>query len=156
MVKILRTIDKAFLRSLNQKQRKCYLPIGMTVGYQGDIIKIVGYCSETGQIEIYRLKDNVKQRLNFDCGDVYVLEEAPTNSSSPTTLMGKFSEFIKRATMTDDQKVLKDSGLEDPVGVPTQEGKDALQQLLWDENKTKLVAQAKEMLAEEEKAKSKK
>lgn len=91
------------------------------------------------------------------CRPIYLyydkpIEKKTIKSTVESTIM-KVSKFIQRLGLSSDDKLLIDTGLEDPTGVPTDEGKEALNELLWREFRPKLVEAARQMKEEEKKAK---
>ena len=71
----------------------------------------------------------------------------PITKPNPT-LKQKALRFFRSLALTADDKVLLEEGLEDPTGVPTKDGLDLMSEILWKENRVKVVELAKQMQAE--------
>jgi hypothetical protein len=76
------------------------------------------------------------------------------NSTQPTT-MSKVRDFFRSMTASPEDRLLKELGLEDPIGTPTPEGMALAQDLMYKDYRSKVIEVAKAMKAEED-AKSKK
>lgn len=77
-----------------------------------------------------------------------------TSSTNQTTMNNDVKNFIINEDLDENSKALIETGLEDPSGVPTQEGKDALSAMIWKERRDDLAKKAKAMLAASKKEKA--
>ena len=70
-------------------------------------------------------------------------------STNHFNLMSSIVNFIKNVGLSKEDKLLMRLGLEDPSGTPTQTGLEAMSQIVYKENRTKLIEYAKQLDAEE-------
>ena len=61
------------------------------------------------------------------------------NSNPRQTIMSKLIEKFRQLTATPDEKLLISRGIENPLGVPTSEGYMLLQEILYRENRAKVI-----------------
>ena len=84
------------------------------------------------------------------CGDKRFYQLINNNNQ---TIMTKALEFYRNITASAEEKLLKKFGLEDPIGTPTAEGLALAQEILYKQTRNQIIDIAKEMEAEEIKAK---
>lgn len=63
-------------------------------------------------------------------------------------LMNNVVQFGRDLFMSKESKLLRDFGLEDPENVPTEEGRELLMDILWRENRDKVIEIAQKMQEE--------
>jgi len=89
--------------------------------------------------------------INWDKGTIEILDE----NNKPNIKDMSFIDSMRKLGNSEVDNFLIDSGLEDPKGIPTAEGLKAMTEIIYMENREKLVAKAKEIL-EKKKAEEKK
>ena len=66
-------------------------------------------------------------------------------------IMTNVLEFFRSMTATADEKLLKELGIEDPIGTPTETGLKLSNEIQYKENRTKVIEVAKAMKEAQEK-----
>lgn len=67
--------------------------------------------------------------------------------------MSSLRDFYRHMTASPEDKLMRDSGLEDPIGVPTPEGIALLQEILYKKFRDDVIAVAKSAKEEADKDK---
>lgn len=70
--------------------------------------------------------------------------------SKPKSLMSNVIEFFKNITLSPDDKLLKEYGLEDPTGTPTTKGWDLSHMISYQANRAAIIEVAQKMKAEDD------
>lgn len=79
------------------------------------------------------------------------LAYAPNDNQPYKPLMSNILDFFRNLTATPDDLLLKELGIENPVGVPTETGLKLSQEINYKANRTEIIELAKKMKAEQEK-----
>lgn len=90
-----------------------------------------------------------------DLDRLYLYEELDIKQSSVTnkSFMSSVVEFFRNLTASSDDKLLKEMGLENPVGVPTETGLQLSAEINYKKNREEIVKIAQSMKDEQEKSK---
>jgi hypothetical protein len=73
------------------------------------------------------------------------------NNKETQTIMSKIISFVRNLSLSAEDKLLLELGLEEPTGVPTAEGFRVAQELMYQEMRAKVIEKAKAFKAEEDK-----
>lgn len=84
-----------------------------------------------------------------DFNQTITVSKKPINLTK--SLMSDVVTFFKNMSLTKDDKLLIELGLEDPSGVPTQKGYDLSNEIDYKRNRAEIIKIAQEMKAEEKK-----
>lgn len=92
------------------------------------------------------------------CGDLYhltLVEDAPPTiekflKPTFTKTMSNIIEFFRNMTASADEKLLKEMGIEDPVGTPTEVGIRLSNEISYKANRAAVIEIARKMKDEEE------
>ena len=91
--------------------------------------------------------------VTFSGGDGAITAESLNKSIEalkPKTLMSSLIQTFRNLTLSADDKLLVDLGLEDPSGVPTSWGYDLMREVVYKANREKLIEAAKKIKAEKD------
>lgn len=96
--------------------------------------------------------DNESAEIEFDEAESSKTLTSITTSITMTTTENILS-FFRNMTASADEKLLKEMGIEDPIGTPTETGLRLCAEILYKENRAKVIEVAKSMKEEREAAK---
>lgn len=80
---------------------------------------------------------------------IKVEESKSYNSETISTLMSSIIEKVRSLALSKEDKLLQKHGIESPTGVPTEEGIKLMLELLYTENREKVISAVKEIEEEE-------
>lgn len=75
--------------------------------------------------------------------------------SSNSNIMSSIKDFFRNLTISAEDKLLKEVGIEDPVNVPTALGLELSADITYQKNREEIIKLAKQMKEEEEKKEKK-
>lgn len=132
----------------------------------GDKVKILSKSSGNYSLEeMKREKDcpdlncaTIKEIRNdgvilIDNNYQFLAKDLELVNSSNQNVMSNVLDFFRNLTATEDEKLLKEYGLENPIGTPTAEGLVLSAELSYKANRKDIIEIAKKMKAEDDKKK---
>jgi len=93
-------------------------------------------------------QDNEAAEIEFD-----EVESPKTLKSITMTTTENILSFFRNMTASADEKLLKEMGIEDPIGTPTETGLRLCAEILYKENRAKVIEIVKSMKEEQDAAK---
>ncbi len=121
---------------------------------EGDIVVLESTYQDLAYVK--RLSDNEKTSLLFK--RMYLYEEDNSiEISIPfiSNIMTNALEFFRNLTLSSDDKLLMEMGLENPTGVPTEEALKLSAEMMYKKQRTDIVALAQQMKEAKEAASKK-
>ena len=134
-------------------------------GFQeDDIVRVKSNCSGSEAGKEYKLVATNEadgdelwcwngERNCCHCPENWELVKSITVNSSNQTFMGNVKDFFRGLTATEDERLLKELGLENPIGTPTQEGLELSAEISYKANRAEIIKVAKQMKEEQDKKK---
>jgi len=99
--------------------------------------------------DFLHVRNDLRNQCNFDCEEVNgnvrsatifgEFLQKITDEQSSKNLMTNVIEFFKNMTATAEEKMLKEQGMEDPIGTPTEEGLKLSALISYMANRAKII-----------------
>lgn len=139
------------IKELGIDTKRKFRVVGGTIFNVGDIV-ILAYDDNSAAPLFKRLSDSLRVYVW-----IYNLEyyddpsEAIPLITTSKNIMTNVLEFFRSMTATADEKLLKELGIEDPIGTPTDTGLKLSAELSYRANRAEIIEIAKKMKEAQEK-----
>lgn len=130
---------------------------GKNHSFVGKVLVINGQQAKFEILEKIDSPDSDNRTLNIGNKDWYPLEHPQITLltyESVNNSMNDILSFIKHKDLSNEDKALIETQLENPSGEPTETGKNVLTALLWKKHREEIAKLAVEMLSKKEEKKA--